>query len=130
MTTQQSYEKAAEETADKTAQTLRTAQDKAQEAIRVTQDKAQEAIRTGTQYVRENPVPAILGAFLLGGALGAILASCNRREAEPPHGAREWLESTLQEISNRLPRAKKQVCGIQDSIVDQAQEIGRKFRFW
>ena len=89
-------------------------------------------MRTGTQYVRENPVPTIVGAFLLGGALGALLAgcSCSRREPEPVHGAREWLESTLHEIANRIPKAKKQACNFQDTVVDQAQEIGKKFRFW
>lgn len=130
MTNQPINEETAEAAVDKTTQALRTAQDKTQEALRAAQDKAQEALRTGTQYVRENPVPMVVGAFLLGGVVGAMLAGCGRREPEPAQGAREWLESTLHDIANKIPKAKKQACCIQDSLVDHAQELGRKFRFW
>jgi ElaB/YqjD/DUF883 family membrane-anchored ribosome-binding protein len=51
--------------------------DEAQKAFSTAQDTAQDAVRTGEKYLRDNPIPVILGVLLIGAALGALL--------RPPH---------------------------------------------
>ena len=46
------------------------AREEAQKALSTAQDTA---VRTGEKYLRENPIPIILGALLIGAVLGALL---------------------------------------------------------
>ena len=47
------------------------AREEAQKALSTAQDTAQDAVRTGQTYLRENPIPVILGALLIGAGMAA-----------------------------------------------------------
>lgn len=104
--------------------------DQVQHVLSTAQDRAQEALRSGGEYVRENPIPTVIGALVIGLALGALLCPRSRREPDPVQSAREWLEDAMEEISNRIPKAKKQAYNAQSCISDHVQDLGKKLKFW
>ncbi|HEY5812879.1 MAG TPA: YtxH domain-containing protein [Terrimicrobiaceae bacterium] len=106
------------------------AEEKADHAFSTPQDTAQNAIDTGARYARENHIAAILGAALLGAVLGAFLASKRRKKADPVQTVRDWLENTLEELSEQWPKAKKQARSIQDELAAQARGASKKLHFW
>jgi hypothetical protein len=106
------------------------AKEKAQQAFSTAQDTAQDALYTGGKYVRENKIAVILGAVLVGAALGAFLASKRRKEPDAVQTVRDWLENTLEEFSKQWPKAKKQARSIQDDLAAQARGVSKKLHFW
>ena len=78
----------------------------------------------------ENKIPIILGAILVGAALGALLASKRRKEPDAVQTVRDWLEKTQKEFSKQWPKAKKQARAIQDDLTAQAQGVSKKLHFW
>jgi len=106
------------------------AREKAQQAFSTAQDTAQDALYTGGKYVRENKIAVILGAVLVGAALGAFLASKRRKEPDAVQTVRDWLENTLEEFSKQWPKAKKQARSIQDDLAAQARGVSKKLHFW
>lgn len=104
-------------------------QDKLQNAVGVAQDKAKAALQSGTEYAKANPVPVLVGALLVGAALGALLSAPRaRKEPDAVQSVRDWLESSLDEISSRIPQVKKQACGIQQDLVDHVSALRKKFK--
>jgi hypothetical protein len=77
---------------------------------------AQNAACTGTRYARENQIPIILGAVLVGAVLGACLAPKRHKKPDAVQIVRDWLEKTLEQISEQWPKAKKQTRSIQDEL--------------
>ena len=104
--------------------------EKAQQAFSTAQDTAQDALYTGRKYVRENKIAVILGAVLVGAALGAFLVSKRRKEPDAVQTVRDWLENTLEEFSKQWPKAKKQARSIQDDLAAQARGVSKKLHFW
>ena len=104
--------------------------EEAQKALSTAQDTAQDAVRTGEKYLRENPIPVILGALLIGAVLGALLRPPPRKEPDAAQAVRDWVEKTLEELAAKWPKAKEQARSIQDDLVDQAQDLRKKVRFW
>ena len=106
------------------------AKDEAQKAFSTAQDTAQDAVRTGEKYLRDNPIPVILGVLLIGAALGALLRPPPRKDPDPVEAVRDWLEKTLADLSAKWPKAKKQARAIQDDLLSQAQDVRKKLNFW
>ena len=102
------------------------AEEKAQTAF----STAQDTLRTGEKYLRENPIPIILGALLIGAVLGALLRPPPRKEPDTVQVVRDWLEKTLEELSAKWPKAKEQARTIQDDLLDQAADLRKKLSFW
>lgn len=104
--------------------------EEAQKALSTAQDTAQDAVRTGEKYLRENPIPVILGALLIGAVLGALLRPPPRKEPDAAQAVRDWVEKTLEELAAKWPKAKAQARSIQDDLLDQAQDLRKKVSFW
>ncbi|MFZ0710300.1 MAG: YtxH domain-containing protein [Terrimicrobiaceae bacterium] len=104
--------------------------EKAQQAYSTTQDTAQNALSTGGEYMRENKIPVILGAVLVGAVLGALLVPKRRKEPDAVQAVRDWMEKTLEELSEQWPKARKQARSIQDDLAAQAQSVGKKLHSW
>jgi hypothetical protein len=91
----------------------------------IAQNRAQEALRASRDYTRENPVPIVLGALLIGVVVGVL---CGRREPKPKEAsqiARDLVEETLSRMAERLPAWKRRDAR-PDSIRDGLTSIGRK----
>jgi LPXTG-motif cell wall-anchored protein len=80
--------------------------------------------------VRENGIAVILGAVLVGLALGAFLALKRRKKPDPVQIVQDWLEKAQEELSEQWPKAKKHARSIQDDLNTQAQGVGKKLHFW
>jgi hypothetical protein len=106
------------------------AEEKDEHAFSTAQDTGQNAICTGARYARENQIPVILGAVLVGAVLGAFLASKRREKPDPVQTVRDWLEKTLEQFSEQWPNAKQQARSIQDELATQARGVGKKLHFW
>ncbi len=110
-----------------------TAQDKFENAAQIAQERAQNALEIGKNYVRENPFPVILGAFILGTILGIAVS---QREARPQpketkEKMRELADDIVAQISDRLPDFKKlRGAYLNSPLVEQAQEMGKKLKWW
>ncbi|MGC2578988.1 MAG: hypothetical protein WA376_15590, partial [Terrimicrobiaceae bacterium] len=59
-------------------------------------------------------------------ALGALLTSRRRKEPDPVHAVRDWLEKTLEDFSKQWPKVKKQAYSIQEDLVSEAENLGKK----
>ena len=105
-------------------QLLREIED-AQHAVR---GMAEDAVESGEKYLRANPIPVILGALILGVALGALLTPRRRREPDPVHAVRDWLEKTLEDFSKQWPKVKKQAHSLQEDLVNEAENLGKKLQ--
>jgi len=101
-----------------------------QNAVAAAQEKTRQAIQSGQNYVRENPVPVVVGALLAGLTIGALLAPRSRKPADPVQSVRVWLQDSLDDLSGRLPKVKEKACGFSHDVCDQVSEIGRKLKFW
>ena len=80
--------------------------------------------------MRENKIPVLLGAVLVGAVLGALLVPKRRKEPDTVQIVRDWLEQTLEEFSQQWPKAKKQARSIQDDLAAEAKSVGKKLHFW
>lgn len=89
-------------------QTAQRAKDAAQDTIQTVRTKADEALTTTKVYVRENPVPVVLGMLAIGFAAGFVMA---RREEpsfrerfmrDPVHSTRDALFTLLAPIAEHL----------------------------
>lgn len=95
----------------------------------VAKNRAQDAFRSGRDYTKENPVPIILGALLIGVTVGIL---CGRREPKPKDAsrmARELVEEAFSRVAERLP-ALKHLESCPDSLRGGFANLGRKLRWW
>ena len=67
-------------------------------------DKAQQAWKTGQQYARENPIPLVLLALVLGALLGALLNRRERKQKDAAQVAKEWLQAAYEQLAEKLPQ--------------------------
>ncbi len=111
---------------------------------------AEEALTTSKGYVRQNPVPAVLGAIAFGAALGFMLAMTQRKQTfgeryadEPVATVREAILSALAPMANRvhegydsaLDGAGKAMDRIHHSkhkggLSHQIGRVGSNLKFW
>ena len=97
-------------------------------------NKAQEAWKTGQQ----NPLPLILVALVVGALLGALLSRRERKKKDAVQAAKEWLEAAYEQLAEKLPQLaeklpqpkKLTVPWCQAAFLDQAQQVGKKLKWW
>lgn len=117
--------------------------------------KVDDSVSRTKAYVRENPVPVILGAFAIGATLGYMMALTRRGEeptfrerltGEPLQTARETIYAVLAPVASRIherydstrERAAKAMSKLQhtpsartvDSWFDQLGRVGSNLKFW
>ena len=108
-----------------------TAQGKLQNAAQTAQAKAHDALELGKNYVRENPLPVILGAFVLGTILGIAVSQRESRPKETREKVRDLADDIVSQIADRLPDLKKlRGAYLNSPLVEQAQEVGKKLKWW
>jgi hypothetical protein len=101
-------------------------------------DKSRDAWKAYGQRARENPIPLILLALLVGALLGAFLSRRKKKPKDAVEAAKEWLEAAyaqlaekLPPLAEKLPHAKKSsVAWCQAAFLDQAQQVGKKLKWW
>lgn len=93
-------------------------------------EKTQDVLAKGREYTQKNPLAVALGVFIAGAVVGVLLSHRERKPADPVQAAREWLETALEDISDRLPALKKQAREVPHSLLEQVQDMGRKVRWW
>lgn len=72
--------------------------------------KAEESLQCTKDYVKQHPVPILIGSLVLGAAIGCLVALARRpaltlRERfmdDPVHTARDILQATFQPVGRRL----------------------------
>ena len=100
----------AQRATDATKEAAQHASDAAKEICHTVSVKAEDAMVRTKEYVRENPVPALLGALAFGAALGYMIVMTRRHEPtfreryvnEPLHTAREAIYAVLAPVAQRL----------------------------
>jgi hypothetical protein len=101
-------------------------------------DKAPESRRPGQRYARENPLPLIMLALVLGALLGAFLSRRERKQKDAVQAAKEWLESAYEQLAEKLPQLAEKLpqpkkptkSWCQAAFLDQAQQVGKKLKWW
>jgi len=86
------------------------ATDAVKEACQSLSVKAEETLVRTKEYVRQNPVPVLLGSLVVGAAIGCLLALSRRPELsfrerfmdDPMHTTRDMLHSTFQPVGRRI----------------------------
>ena len=140
------------DTAKDTIQNVRT---KADETYRTVRAKASETAVATNQYVRQHPMPSVLGAVAIGVGLGCLLAlSARRRQPtfrehfaeDPVDAAREAFYAVLAPVAHRLRGSYENArdsaehaldkvhhfngARVADSVTDQLRRVGGSLRFW
>jgi len=123
------------------------AKDKAQETFETAREQTREAVVRGQRYIRENPVPAIVGAFALGAFVGILLSHREKESArerywdEPVSAGKDWFHSLCSSVANALrgpyeatrssvEHAAEEFGAQAGPALKQARKTGRKLGFW
>lgn len=94
-------------------------------------DKTCNLVKSGTEYVKKNPLPAVLGAFVVGAALGALVLRREREEeTDKLKSALHWLEERYSDLADRVPKKGFFSCDAKSGLLDQAQDLGKKLKWW
>ena len=96
--------------------------ERTQKAFEIVQNK-------GEKYLRENPIPLILLAAVVGAILGALIRPARRKDPDTVQAVREWFEKAVHDFIAKVPAAKKQVRQLQEDVFDQAEGLKKKLRF-
>ena len=89
-------------------------------------DRAGEILRNTDHYVRENPVPVILGAVAVGFVIGLAVRSLDHdRKAAPIHDALDDLRTFLKPIARR---GRKAYSHASDAVRDAAEQAAGRVR--
>jgi len=91
---------------------------------------AKSAYAASRKYVKENPIPVIAGAFALGLGLGYLLSQREEKEKDTAQAARELLDTAYSELRDKIPQLKQRYAETQSNIVEQAQALGSKLKWW
>lgn len=93
-------------------------------------DKTCSLVKSGQEYVKKNPIPVVLGAFLVGAAVGALVLRREREEeTDKLKSALHWLEGRYSDLADRVPKKSFFSCD-SSKILDQAQDLGKKLKWW
>jgi hypothetical protein len=94
------------------------------------------------QYTRGNPLPLVALALVVGALLGALLSRRKRKRKdavqEAVQAAKEWLETAYEQLAEKLPQLaekipqtkKPTIPWCQEAFLDQAQQVGKKLKWW
>lgn len=101
-------------------------------------DKSHVASKACGQRARENSVPLILLALVVGALLGAFLSRRKKKQKDAVEAAREWLEAAYAQLAQKLPQlaekpahAKKPSAPwCQAAFLDQAQQVAKRLKWW
>jgi ElaB/YqjD/DUF883 family membrane-anchored ribosome-binding protein len=168
MNTNQVIENAAEESQQGFEQAERTAEglaakvrhkaeqvsDEVRQRAEQVRQSAGEAVHRGEEYVRENPVPVVIGALAVGVVIGAMFAFGRRDEItareryldEPMHHARDVLYGVLAPVAKELRdrygavRSSANAAADRlhefdpadsiDPLLKQARRFSKRLKFW
>ncbi len=120
---------------------VKSAKSNIENASRAACEKVEDAWRVGSEQVRENPIPILVGVVVVGAIIGLLLS---RREPEPPavsdavesqiEKTRQWAETLASQIADKvsasLPRKGWFSTPHEPTLLEQAQEVVRKLKFW
>ena len=94
---------------DRATEAYGVARERTQQALHTAKDKTNQALAQSGQYVRENPLPALLGALAVGIVVGVIISrkeeerTFRQRFAEDPvNTARGAIFAALAPIADKL----------------------------
>lgn len=86
-------------------------------------EQGQDLVRQTENYVRTNPLPALLGAVAVGFALGLISRSFETsREPEPIRDALNEIRSLLKPLAKKTRKAYAESSDVVREAVEQAVE--------
>ena len=113
-------------------------------------ETAEEAWRS--QRRRENYLPVVFIALIVGALIGALLSRRQRRPKEPSEIAKEWLENAYAQLSEKLPQIAEKIPQLaeklphlaekfpqakkataqwcQAAFLEQANQLGKKLKWW
>lgn len=143
----------AQRTVDNVKDIANTVEGATKDIYQSTTCRAEETLATSKEYVRRNPVPAVLGAVAFGVAIGYLLVRARRRSPfgdshsdAPLLAVREAVLAALAPISDRVHKgydsaregAGKVVDNLhhmgsghrEASLSDQIGRIGSNLKFW
>lgn len=89
------------------------------------QDGATEALHRADVYVRENPVPTILGALALGFLIGVLVRSSEPTPRSRWNDAREDVEDQLHSLLSSLSKKGKKAYKRSASALSDAADSAR-----
>ena len=127
--------------------------DSAKDIYHSAAQKSEDTLATTKEYVRQNPVPVVLGALALGAAIGYIIMSNRRKPTfgerfadQPLNSVREAILSALAPVSQRVhdgyDSARDGVGKVlerahhfgsartSDSMSDRISRVGSNLKFW
>jgi hypothetical protein len=84
-------------------------------------ETAEEAWRS--QRKRENYLPAVFIALIVGALIGALLSRRQRRPKEPSEIAKEWLEAAYAQLSEKLPQIAEKIPHVAEKLPQLAEKI-------
>lgn len=126
----------------------------AEDACQMMSAKVEDTVNRTKAYVRQNPVPIVLGALAFGAALGYLIVMTRREEPtlrerfvdEPLHTARNAIYAALAPVAQRLHKEynsardgagkamdklhRSQPSRTVDSWSDQIGRVGSNLKFW
>lgn len=95
------------------------------------QDQTCSLLKTGTDFVKENPLPVVFGALLVGVAVGSLVGRKEQEETDRLHSAIQWIEDRYSQLADKIPQAKKSFfTSAPPSFFEQAQDFGKKLKWW
>jgi ElaB/YqjD/DUF883 family membrane-anchored ribosome-binding protein len=136
-----------------TRDAAKRAADTAKEVYHSAALKAEDTLATSKEYVRQNPVPVVLGAIAFGAALGYLIVMARRKPSfgeryadEPFAAVREAVLGAIAPVTHRVHQgydsaregANKAVDRIHhfgascsgDSLSHRMGRIGNNLKFW
>lgn len=93
---------------DATRDTAHEVSDKVKEACHTLSTRVEDKVLRAKGYVRQNPMPVVIGSFVLGAAIGCLVAVSRKQSLserfmdDPMHAAREMLYAALEPMGRRL----------------------------
>ncbi len=105
---------------ERAREAARRAGDKANEIYRSAAQKTGETLTTSKDYVRRNPVPAVLGAIAFGATIGCLLMLASRKPTFSERYAEEPLVTVRDAIFGALAPVAQRVHDGYDSACDGA----------
>lgn len=92
------------------------------------ENRPQDFLREAEDYVRTNPIPALLGAVAVGFALGLVARSLeSRREPEPIRDALNEIRSMLGPLAKKTRQAYSDSSDAVREAVEHAVEAAKDF---